>query len=272
MLHGFSVFTGIGGLDLALRPWVRTIAYCEIDSCAQAVLAARMREGRLPTAPIWGDVQQLRADRGFADILFGGFPCQDLSVAGLRRGLDGERSGLYKEIIRLSAEIEPTFVFLENVPGVIKYLPRIRGDFASLGYTLRACRLSAAAVGAPHLRDRVFMLAAHAERLQLRQQSGRSGGTSGTEEVLSAAAASEGPSVDRHHQRQLQQQGPEQDERGRLVDSIVASWRDRADEGVSLLVHGLPVRMVDKRLTGNACVPLQARQAFTHLMGFEPWS
>lgn len=270
MLNGLDLFTGIGGIALGLEPWVRPVAYCEFDDSALAVLTRRIDDGNLHRAPIWKDVRTLQGDsfpRSSVDIISGGFPCQDLSVAGKRAGLDGERSGLYREVLRLAAEVGPTFVFLENVPGIIKFLPRIRADFAALGFVVRACRLSAASVGAPHLRDRIFMLAAHIERIKLSQQPGRSSGTSGSEALQPPPPPAQRIASHHHHQRQLQPKGPKQDKRRRTADSIVTSWRDRADEGVSLLVHGLPVRMVDQRLTGNACIPAQAREAFRRLMG-----
>lgn len=84
-ISGLDLFSGIGGITLALSEWVRPIAYCEIDKYAQAVLISRMSDGLLPAAPICTDVRKLdgRAFRGLVDIIYGGFPCQDLSVAGL---------------------------------------------------------------------------------------------------------------------------------------------------------------------------------------------
>lgn len=92
MLNGLDLFSGIGGLTLALAPWVRPVAYCENDRYAQSVLLSRISSGDLPNAPIWDDVRTLKAwDIPNVDIVYGGFPCQDVSVAGARAGLDGER-------------------------------------------------------------------------------------------------------------------------------------------------------------------------------------
>src|SRR5690606_10421534 len=119
MLRGLDLFSGIGGLTLALAPWVRPVAYCENDRYATAVLLSRMRTGDLPCAPIWDDVRTLRGDMlPSVDIIYGGFPCQDISCAGRGAGLAGGRSGLFFEIARLARELRPRFVFLENVPAI----------------------------------------------------------------------------------------------------------------------------------------------------------
>lgn len=88
MLNGLDLFSGIGGISLALKPWVRTIAYCESDRYAQSVLLSRMQDKSLCIAPIWDDVRTLCRKHIDVpvDIIFGGFPCQDISAAGLKAG------------------------------------------------------------------------------------------------------------------------------------------------------------------------------------------
>jgi DNA (cytosine-5)-methyltransferase 1 len=121
-----------------------------------------MRSGEIDTAPIWDDVTTLRGEMlPQIDIISGGFPCQDLSIANTNgKGLEGKRSGLFFEVVRLIKECKPKFVFLENVPAI-----RTRGgeivvkELASLGYDCRWTTLSASAVGAPHKRDRWFLVA-----------------------------------------------------------------------------------------------------------------
>ena len=139
MLHGLDLFSGIGGLALALEPWVRPVAYCEIDRFCQRLLIERMRQGRLPAAPIWDDVRTLAAgDLPAIDVVYGGFPCQDISIAGAGRGLDGERSGLVFEALRLVAELRPSFVFLENTPAIrSRGAAVVVGRLAGLGYDAR---------------------------------------------------------------------------------------------------------------------------------------
>lgn len=162
MLNGLDLFSGIGGLTVALEPWIRPVAYCERERYAQGVLLSRMATGDIPTAPIWDDVTTLDGApwRGVIDIIYGGFPCQDISVAGHGAGLDGKRSGLFFEIVRLAEEIFPPFIFLENVPAIrTRGLDRVGQELASLGYDCRWDHLSAYDVGAPHKRERWFLLA-----------------------------------------------------------------------------------------------------------------
>lgn len=175
-LYGLDLFSGIGGISIALAPWVTPIAYCEIDPFAQAVLLSRMRDGGLSPAPIWDDVRTLSAavlpGHG-VDIIYGGFPCQDLSLAGARAGLDGKRSGLFFEIVRLVDELQPAFIFLENVPGIRQHAHGVFAELAKRGFDARWCHLSAADVGAPHRRERWWCLASHPDRIDLRKLAER---------------------------------------------------------------------------------------------------
>lgn len=166
MLNGISLFTGYAGIDLALKEYVRPITYCEIEKYAQGILLSRMEDESIPFAPLWNDVTTLdgKQFKGLVDIIYGGFPCQDISVAGKGVGLEGKRSGLFFEIIRIAREANPTFLFLENVPAI-----RTRGAFevqrelASIGYDTRWTTLSASEVGANHKRERWFCLATNSK-------------------------------------------------------------------------------------------------------------
>ena len=168
-LNTFHLFAGAGGGILAdLLLGHNPIGACEIEQYPRDVLLARQRDGILPTFPIWDDVCTLDGNpwRGTVDVLAGGFPCQDISAAGKGAGISGERSGLWKEYARLIGEMRPRFVFAENSP-----LLRTRGlgvvlkDLASLGYNARWGIIGARSVGAPHKRDRMWVLA-HSEELQ----------------------------------------------------------------------------------------------------------
>lgn len=178
MLNGISLFSGYAGIDLALKEYVRPVIYCDIEKYAQGILLSRMDDESIPFAPIWNDVTTMdgRKFKGLVDIIYGGFPCQDISVAGKGAGLDGERSGLFGEIIRIAKEASSTFIFLENVPAI-----RTRGSIqvqealASIGYDSRWCTLSAAEIGANHKRERWFCLAIKRELLANSESIGSSG-------------------------------------------------------------------------------------------------
>lgn len=161
-LNGLDLFSGVAGNALALRPWVKTVAYCERDKYDQAVILSRIAAGDIDNAPIWDDVKTLTPNQFDipVDFIVAGFPCQDISVAGMGRGLDGERSGLVFEVFRLIDGLKPEFVFLENVPAIrTRGGERVVKEMATLGYDCRWDHLSAFDVGAPHKRERWFLLA-----------------------------------------------------------------------------------------------------------------
>lgn len=174
MINGLDLFSGIGGISYALQRYVRPVAYCDIHPAAQANLLSLQSEGRIKRAPICDDVQSLhgRDIPEPIDIIYGGFPCQDISFAGARKGLAGERSNLFYQIIRLVQELRPTFIFIENVFAI---LSNGGGDvvkaITECGYDCRWQILSAADVGANHERKR-FWLLAHANGNGVRVEPG----------------------------------------------------------------------------------------------------
>ena len=156
-----DLFSGIGGFSLGLeRAGMTTVAFCEIEPYPRAVLAKHW-----PGVPIYDDIRTLSADvlerDGIAvDAICGGFPCQDLSFAGKRAGLEGARSGLWGEYRRLIGEIRPRFVIVENVPGLLSLgMGTVLGDLSALGYDAVWDCVPASAVSAPHRRDRVWIVA-----------------------------------------------------------------------------------------------------------------
>lgn len=160
MLLSLDLFSGYGGISYGLKEYLLPVAYCEIEPYAQAVITTRITEGDLPFAPIFADVKNIKGEINACDIITAGFPCQDISSAGLGAGLEGERSGLFYQVVRLTKEIAPAFVFLENVPAIrTRGLRQVVGAFTEMGYDCRWTCLSAASVGAPHKRERWFLLA-----------------------------------------------------------------------------------------------------------------
>lgn len=177
-LRALHLCSGYGGFELGLRlagvP-ARTVAHVERDSYAAATLVARMEDQTLDRAPIWSDLTTFDGGpwRGRVDLITAGFPCQPFSAAGLGRGVDDER-WLWPDIARIVADVGPRFVFLENVPQLVRLgLPHVLADLAALGFDAEWGLLSAAEVGAPHKRERFWLLADAAcidEREQNRAQ------------------------------------------------------------------------------------------------------
>jgi len=155
-LRGLSLFSGVAGIEIGLQEWVETEAYCEIDKYAQAVLKSRFGKD----IQLYEDITELHCKQNEFDIITGGFPCQDISNAGKRRGIKAERSGLWFEMQRLIGEVRPRYVFAENVSALInRGLPEVLASLAEIGYDAIWTTLRASDVGAPHRRERVFMLA-----------------------------------------------------------------------------------------------------------------
>ncbi len=191
-MNVLDLFSGIGGFSLGLeRAEMRTVAFCEIDPYCRRVLAKHW-----PTVPIYDDIRALTAVRLAADgiiqvapnasdlrcyarrseqslsgtgehgkassidVICGGFPCQDISVAGKGAGIDGTRSGLWSEYARIIGELRPRYVIVENVSALLgRGLDRVLGDLAALGYDAEWHCIPASAVGAPHRRDRLWIVA-----------------------------------------------------------------------------------------------------------------
>ena len=162
-LNELALFAGAGGgiLGSHLLGW-NTICAVERDAYAAQVLAQRQNDGILPAFPIWSDVCSFDGKpwKGIVDVVSGGFPCQDISSAGKGAGIDGDRSGLWAEMARIISEVRPRFVFVENSPMLVsRGLARVVGDLAKMGYDAHWTRFSASNFGAPHQRDRIWIVA-----------------------------------------------------------------------------------------------------------------
>lgn len=175
-----SLFSGIGGLELGIeRAGLGDVVWqVEKDEWCRGVLATHW-----PGAERFDDVCTVGATTlAPVDVICGGFPCQDVSGAGKGAGLSGARSGLWYEYRRIIGELQPAACVVENVnSGARRWLPHVRRDMHLLGYRTRAFALSAFDVGAPHLRRRVFVVATHPERIELRKQQGGAAGRTGPE-------------------------------------------------------------------------------------------
>ncbi|MCG9515146.1 DNA cytosine methyltransferase [Acinetobacter pittii] len=167
-MRELALFAGAGGGVLAsyLLGW-RTVCAVERDAYTAQVLAQRQNDGILEAFPIWSDITSFDGKpwRGIVDVISGGFPCQDISSAGKGAGIEGERSGLWSEMARIIGEVRPDYVFVENSPMLVsRGLTRVISDLAKMGYDAQWARFSASNFGAPHIRDRIWIVA-HAQGL-----------------------------------------------------------------------------------------------------------
>ncbi|WP_108450196.1 DNA cytosine methyltransferase [Halomonas sp. BN3-1] len=237
-MNELALFAGAGGGILGghLLGW-RTVCAVEQDPYAASVLAARQNDGILAPFPIWDDVCTFDGKpwQGLVDVVSGGFPCQDISVAGDGAGLDGERSGLWREMRRIIGEVRPRHVFVENSPALtFRGLGRVLGDLAEMGFYARWGVLGGHAIGCPANGERIWIVAT--------QTHGKHG--------------QKGMGVWRSNEPQVQQTGSP----GHVADAWKGTQphRDR-------MVDGMAGRMDRLKALGNGQVPGLAAAAFTEL-------
>jgi len=169
-LLSVDLFSGVGGNSLALHSVLKTVAYCEIDPFARTVLEANMTRRRLTRAPVFPDVTTLKAEDipHLPDVITASFPCQDISVAGTGAGLEGARSGLVRHVLRLVDEFDKishsvSYLFFENSSHIRNHgLSTLVSQLEQRKFACVWCDVSAASVGARHIRRRWFMLATRA--------------------------------------------------------------------------------------------------------------
>jgi len=255
-LKVLDLFSGIGGFSLGLERTngFRTVAFCEIDPFARRVLAKHW-----PQVPIYDDVRELdaarlRADGITVDVICGGFPCQDISIAGKGAGLAGERSGLWREYARLVRELRPRYVVVENVAAMLgRGMGDVLGDLAEIGYDAEWHCIPASAVGAPHERDRVWIVAHPHDRQCLEPElalcAGRDAPGRGGEAVADAdrdgrqVRGADGRMGREPLAREIALHGPR----------VGTAWSSEPDVG--RVADGIPARVDRLRALGNAVVP-----------------
>lgn len=307
-LRSLSLCAGIGGIDLGLARWCRTVCYVEREAFAAAVLVARMEEAALDSAPVWDDLKTFdgRPWRGRVDLVTGGYPCQPFSLAGARQGSDDPRH-LWPHVRRIVEEVQPPLVFFENVAGHVSLgLGEVVRDLEGMGYRVAATLVTAEEVGAPHRRERVFIMGhancerlegsqfqrlrnsikseycntgsavAHPERDILRHESGRCGGSDGSGQGKSGDAREDMEHAPGErcgvrggaHERPAWPPGPADADGWRLVP-------EDSQPAIRRVVDGLPEELVTAgafrqdrlRALGNAVVPACATAAFRILLG-----
>ena len=263
MLHELALFAGGGGGILASHLLgIRTIGAVEINPAARAILHARQRDGYLPFFPVWDDIRTFNGKpwADCVDLISGGFPCQDISAAGSGAGLSGTKSGLWHEMYRIICEILPPFVFLENSPLIIRRgLPRILGQLAAIGYNAEWCMLGAANVGAPHIRKRFWLLAAHAHRTRCAQTpQKRPDSQAGRAEPCGIGHVPDPYMSGRKEQRQPEPATPQD------PATECRNWWT-TEPGICRMAHGVANRVDRLQALGNGQVPAVAATAFCAL-------
>jgi DNA (cytosine-5)-methyltransferase 1 len=250
-----SLFAGIGGFDLAAeRAGLQVKWQVEIDDYATRVL-----EKHWPDVQRFRDVRLCGADNlEPVDVICGGFPCQDISSAGQKVGIDGERSGLWSEYARIVRELRPRYVVVENVAGLAaRGLGRVLGDLAACGYDTEWESLPAGLFGAPHLRARIFVVG-------YTDRHGESDGAVDDETPWMPALVADAEHAFRKQRRALgrawgSRESVPWDERGRCVDPALAV---RVDDG-------FPGRLDRLRCLGNSVVPAAAEFIFGRILEAE---
>lgn len=273
-IHGLrelALFAGAGGgiLGGKLLGW-RTVCAVERDAYAAQVLAQRQNDGILAPFPIWSDVESFDGKpwRGIVDVVSGGFPCQDISVAGKGAGITGERSGLWKEFARIIGEVEPGFVFVENSPMLtIRGLGVVLGDLASLGFDAEWGVLGADDVGAPHRRDRIWIMA-HSNCSRW-QKSDSAAVTTQSRQYCGSFIETETVAYAGEQQRNGRSDGPSWWEREPQEAVRDVRGRGGEEDGVSIpkselgrVAYGLAFTLDRLKAIGNGQVPLCAATAF----------
>lgn len=267
MLKHLDLFSGIGGFALAARMvgGIKTTQFVEIDPYCQKILAKNF-----PGVPIHDDITTFVAEPGRYDIVTGGFPCQDISSANPNgRGLEGERSGLFFELMRIVRQCRPRYLVLENVSALLsKHNGRDMGavlwELSQSGFTAEWQVVSAASVGAPHLRERVFIVAYPRSR---RYHRGRTGKTSvhGSEQNQASVRAFGATQAERSCQTVSHTHGTGREEfniaaiptkPGHDTRGITPDWNPwRTEPGILRVAHGIPNRVDRIRGLGNAVIP-----------------
>jgi DNA (cytosine-5)-methyltransferase 1 len=243
-----DLFSGIGGFSLGLeRAGMETVAFCEIDAKARLVLKKHW-----PEVSIYEDVSTLKgSDLHDIDVICGGFPCQDISLAGKGAGLEGERSGLWFQFHRLIKEIRPRYAIIENVSALrSRGLDQVLGSLAEIGYDAEWHCIPASAIGAPHRRDRIWIVA------YPNQQRGRG------KQSIQIGASGEARDQSCGGRQDVADTNSAQCEGRRLSSgtyakhaNIVSGGRWEIEPSVGRVANGLPGQSHRLKQLGNAVVP-----------------
>jgi DNA (cytosine-5)-methyltransferase 1 len=252
-----DLFSGIGGFSLGLERTggFETAAFCEVDKKAQLVLKKHW-----PDVPIYDDVQDLTA-QGLSDdginptVICGGFPCQDISFAGKGEGIEGKRSGLWSEYARLIGEIRPRYAIVENVSALLtRGLDRVLADLAEIGFDAEWHCIPATYVGAPHRRDRIWIIAYGNTDSQSKPTSTVDEEKASRLQEYVADSKGFGVEGSRAIGKQVSQlQIGKEISRCHSSGSGASHWE--VEPNVGRVAHGVPKRVDRLKQLGNAVVP-----------------
>ena len=244
---------------------METVAFCEFDEHARKVLKKHW-----PDVPIHNDVRELdgKQYRGSVDVVCGGFPCQDLSTAGKQAGFDGERSSLYREMLRIISECMPKYAIFENVTGLLsgdggRWFARFLYDLAEVGYDAEWHCIPASELGAHHHRDRVWIIA-YPTKLQrnvsifdgknVTAQTQEFGGCSG-KDVLADSKRKRQPRSGVHGRQVYTEEDSNRKADWAVDSSERSAWSWHIEPDVGRVANGVPNRSHRLKQLGNAVVP-----------------
>lgn len=243
-MNELHLFAGAGGGILGgILLGHTTVCAVEIQQYPREILIQRQKDGLLPRFPIWNDIKTFDGNpwRGIVDVVCGGFPCQDISAAGKGAGIEGERSGLWKEMARVVREVQPRFVFVENSPNLTsRGLGTVLGDLATMGFDAQWGVFGADDAGAPHQRKRIWILA------HTRRKHGQEGNAERMETHKAFRTACPVPN-------KSVSQGPNRE-----------AWK--TEPSIDGMVNGMANGMDRLTAIGNGQVPAVAALAFTILL------